>query len=405
MEKQTFKKINPFYLLLTTLIVFRLITILLVNKVPCMDPTYYELGLQIFNGNLIIEPDEKNYASPLGYGFFYFILKEYIFFDFKKTSHFIYLTSSIIAFVGLSKYCSLLFDKKSSFIISLLFIVFPFLSIAPVGYSHTGIFGLSILIWIFFFIEKINKKKNFFDSVVYFVLLFALSQIRFELFFFLIIYIIFNSIINKNLGKLFYIIFLLVIFINYIINQAIILDLEYAQFGGDKRWAYKVWTHTLSFRFLGYYDPIFSFEKSNEIFGNAIKNNYSIISAILNNKTEFIKNILFNVKNIFIYISYPLSIPLFNFPLLGVIFNNNSSLEQKKKIYKIISIVIIYLITPLFFHAEIRYMGASSMFILILLGLSLAKLTNKVTIIFILLNLIVSLIYIFQYSIMNSLCS
>ena len=384
-------------------IFFRFILIFSINKVPCMDPLYFEIGKTIFNGFYLQEPFAKNYASPAGYGYIYFILKNFIFRDYFLTSAFIYIFSSITCFIGLYKYCVLSINKDTAIITLLLFLTTPFLSIAPAGYSHTYLFATSIFIWVIYLIEILNIKKNSIYLTILFFLLFLLSQIRFEVFFLIIFYVLFNSITNKKIYIYYYFFFCLILLINYLIYINIIQQTEFASMSGDKRWVYKIWTHTLSFRFLGYYDPIWSIEKSKEIFGTPIKNNYSIISAIFNNKIEFIKNILFNFKQMIFYISHPLSMPIFNWIFLGYIFAARS--DQLIKVIKFFALFIIFTIPNIIFHTEIRYLAISNLFVIILLGWSLKILNIKLVTYFVLIsNFLISIVYSIQYLNIESLC-
>lgn len=406
------KKSNQYYLIFTIIIFFKIFSVFYVNKIPCMDNfSYYHLGDTLLSGQKV---NIDKVTTP-GYAIIYYLLA--LFLESKIiASNLIFIFSSFLIIFSITKIIMLKENKINDKAIQVLLMLgtIPFLSAQSVGYSHTIYFATSLfLLSIFFFLKENYKLNNKYFLKYKFFLLFSFLAffIRNEFIIYTIFMLIGFLLIDiKNKLKLISLLLVsLIIFI--LIHKFFIyhisLDKEFVGAFNDYRYSYNVWTHTLSFRELGYFDPKYSTMRARELFGDEITLNYSIIKASIQNPLEVIKNFIYNLKMIFIYLPYPSFIPIYIYFFLGI---NLEKITNPKKSYctplffSITSILLLQII----FHAEIRYLipAGALLMIILLKNINLNSLLQKKTyIVILLLNTAISLMYLNQSSKVISFCN
>ena len=129
------KTSSDFIKILLSIIIIRIITILLIGKIPLMDPDYLIAGKQIFSG------DVTQLRLTPAYAIIIYLLDN-ITKDLFVASSMIFIFSSVLISVMVYLICKEIYDKDTAKIALILSIFFPNISVAVSGYSHTVIFAV-----------------------------------------------------------------------------------------------------------------------------------------------------------------------------------------------------------------------------------------------------------------------
>lgn len=128
---------NKFTQLIILSLIVRIITVLLIGKEACMEPSYLYQGQQIFQGNA-----ETLYLSSL-YSILVYLLTS-LFGSLFIASAVIFIVGSTTVSIMLYLICTHLFDKKVAMYALFFAIFLPNLTVAISGFAHSVILGTAL---------------------------------------------------------------------------------------------------------------------------------------------------------------------------------------------------------------------------------------------------------------------
>jgi len=393
---------NKTKLILSFYFLINIITVSIIDKIPCMEPNYLNQGINI----LKIEKTDIN-LSPL-----YSILIASLF---NLTESLLIATSLTFVFFStlmayfVYKFTELNYGKGPGIIALILLFFFPISSVSIIGYSHSVIVSAAFLFGFIYFISnfRISLNNKYLLASFIFALVSVLTRPE-TLFviFLVIIYNLFSLIISKQKLKG----GLLISFMIFGISSGLMLHKELVKSASQEqnnigvftksKYSYMTFIHTYSMRYANAIDDELAIKYSEAHIGTPESNNFSIARAISKNYTQFFSNIVFNIKSTIELFGKPILIPFYFFIFIGGAF---FVFEQSSKSATVLLLLIIGNIVPvLIFHPEPRYLLPSAVAILILCSVGMSALSNKNKVFSIIIISGINIIFYIRYAVIFS---
>jgi hypothetical protein len=411
-------------LLLATLAV-RILTVFIIGKTPCMDPSY------LWQANNIINSPGKVaiYITP-SYGFLLYFLD-----IFTKS---IYLSSSILYIIFsfgdvlISYLISReLFSEKAGKIVIILMLFFPNVTVAVAGYSHTSIVSsFFILLSIYALIRFTQSRSNYLSAAILFSLAIIIgTYIRPES---LVISVALSLLIFLKNGqqRTQKIYFLLLSY--FIITTGVFLhgafikhksSSSYASTFSDAKYTYITYVCVFSDVNQGLkpssgnmhtssgaaYSDSLSLALSAEAFGTPESNHWSILRAIEKNPKVALMHFFFITKQCLFCFAHPLLCPFYIYLMAGIGLFFLLIQKRANTLILLGFLFFLSMVPVLFTHAEIRYLTNCVYPIILLSAWGIAQFESKrlntaVIISVSTANFIIYMIYIINNAHLESLC-
>ncbi len=396
------------FLLLFTLFV-RILCVLIIGKVPCMENDYFLEGKNIIQGIPCVI-----YLSPL-YSTVVFILST-LFESVFYASSFIFVLSSTAASFYIYSICKLWFNERAA-ATSLLFSLFiPNLTVSIAGYSHSVMLGIALELSALFYMLRYfnsNALKDLLLACVFTTLaLFIRPELLIVLLPFYFVLLVHTIILNGikqsykkiMLAAFFFLFIFLSVFTHKLFVRSHNIKKETAGIFTDNTYSYFTFIHTYSLRYFGVIDDQQAILASEPLIGSPKQNNYSIPAAVLKNPAQFISNMLYNCKELLDNLAHPLFMPFYMYFFIGILFM--PTMKPGNLPFFFISLLFILHVIPLIiFHVEIRYMQALSLLIIIVASVGESKLeSRRYRNVAVFCTSIIFLMYLINNMNMSSLC-
>lgn len=398
---------TTFVLMLTLLV--RILCVLLIGKIPCMETDYFSEGRNIIEGIPSVI-----YLSPL-YSIVVYALST-VFDSIFYASACIFVLSSTAASFYMYSICKLWFNERTAYT-SLLFLLFlPNLTVSVAGYSHSVMLGIALELAALFYMScyfNSNSAKCFLLTCVFTI---PAVCIRPELLLVLLpfyVVLLGHSLIGSGIKQSYTKIvlsafFFLFLVVSVLMHKAVVHTLsskkETAGIFTDNTYSYFTFIHTYSLRYSGVIDDQKAILASEPLIGSPQQNNYSIPAVIIKNPVQFISNALFNGKELLDNLAHPLFMPFYMYFFIGILLM--SSMKGSYGPFCFISILFVLHVIPLLiFHVEIRYMQALSLLIIIVAAAGESKLESSLyrkAVVF--CTSIIFIMYLINNMNMSSLC-
>lgn len=374
---------NKFFYLVFLLVVSRLFIIKVIDTVPPMEQSYFNLAQQFFESS-----KRFDFYFSSGYSVLLYAV-DVIFHNWKLSTQVIYVFFSVGIALVFYQFSKTLFDKKTALYSLMITIFLPNLTAAVAGYSHSVVVSLFFLCLSFYFFLLILRKQKIIYSIIFSLFMLAATLIRADnVIYFIIFILIYLVVIIRQHKKRLPILSLFILGIGvilYFIGLKIQYHLiqprsstNYLTLFGNKRYSYETYITTFSLRATGSYDARLDRKLSSVAFGTPEENQYSIMKAVMKNPLEVTKNIIFNLKTLLKDLGHPLFMPCFLYPFVGLGLFSTAWNDTWKKHFFLSSLFIPTLATLLFFHVEIRYMSSMVLPLVIWIALGIQRLPERI---------------------------
>lgn len=395
-------------LILLSLLV-RIITIFLIGKTPCMEPSYLFQGEQIFKGTA-----EILYLSSL-YAIVVYVLT-LLTGSLFTASALIFILGSTLTSVMIYLIAKHFFGEKTGAYALLFAIFLPNLTVAISGFAHSVILGTALDLSAIYFLLKYYENPSYkrllwvcagsvlsiytrpetLIILVPFFMLFGMYQIS-------------NYTENKKIlirNAILYVAFICLFCFahkQFVYHNS--KNKATANVFSDSKYSYLTFIHTYSIRYFDVVDDDKAIKASTPFIGTPEENHYSVFKAVIKNPKQFVSNIFFNMKEMLDFSGHPLFIPVFLYMFIGALFLTLTK-EETVAIRVVLLLLLLHLVPLILFHVSIKYLTQVSSLVLILVAFGASKLNlNKYVLIGVTgLISIVFLMYFINNMVIASLC-
>jgi hypothetical protein len=430
---------NVFYLILFVFFV-RVVTILFIGKIPCMDSIYLQLGTEIFSDTVGTVK-----LSPF-YSVVIFLLTNILGGLFNASAA-VYIFGGMIISVYIYLSAKLIYDETTARIALLISAIFPSITIAVAGYSHSVVLAAAFEIMAVYYFLWFLKSKNFL-YVLFVVPLIILSiMTRPEALIVVVPFILIvcllklyeentgfynedslqetsiatqeSSAASAPIGVMLGMVFReknksILIFLLIIVSSVVCFTLAHKsfvyQFSHDKTYAgvftdkvysYMTFVTTFSMREYGQYGtPQEIMDTSVPFIGTPESNNYSVLTAILRYPARIISNIFFNAKELLDNLAHPLFTPFYFYIFIGLIFSRSNPRSEIRTTSLLALLAFFHIVPLVLFHVEIRYMTAIGIILIFLISRGVFYMENKklASVIILPPSLAIYMVYVYKFS-------
>jgi 4-amino-4-deoxy-L-arabinose transferase-like glycosyltransferase len=397
------------HIILLVIFVVRILCTFLIDKTPCMEPSYYLQGKCIVQDNCDIL-----YLSSL-YSILIYLLSTLFNSSFLASS-IIFIISSTIVSIYLYLISTRLFGEKAAVLCLLFSVFYPNLTVSIAGYSHTVMIGNAFEFAAIYYLLRFFKQNTYVRLFGIFLLVITAIFIRPEMVLvllpFYIALFIYEYTVSGNVSLklilqsvLFYLLIFSSVYMHKIFVHSNSKNKETAGIFSDNQYSYYTFIHTYSLRYKNVIDTDTAITVSEPFIGSPSENRFSISKAIFKNPKQFISNITYNCKELLDYFAHPLFVPFYFYFFIGLLLYRNE--RKDLSAFLLLGILIVLHIIPLIiFHVEIRYLQSISILILLFVGVGASRLEmNKFLLYtFVFLTFVIFTIYLINNRSVGSLC-
>jgi 4-amino-4-deoxy-L-arabinose transferase-like glycosyltransferase len=413
-------------LLFAATLLIRIVTVLYIGKIPCMDPQYYRQAYGLFN----LKGKIDLFITP-SYGILLYIAQSLLKSPFLASAILYILFSfgsSVMSYLLASK----LFNQKTGEVLLVLGLFLPNFTTAVAGYSHTTTVSAFFILTALYILVSFLKGHGspFVYGFLFGLISLAAAFIRPESLAILVVLSLAMFVYKtRTIHKKF--VFLLlswaIIGIGLAGHGAFIknrCNSPYPSTFSDARYSYRTYMATFSdarHKYKYYENSLVlkcdtcaedtvALALSTQAFGSAQANHYSVFSAMLHNPKVTLINDFYNAKKSFDYFAHPLFCPFYIYFFLGMGLFALIREKNRQTLIFILSLFLISFIPIIFARAEIRYMMNCLYPVLFLAaygitGLQTKKEQNMSMLGLSIFNFMFFLIYLVNNHLLSSLCS
>lgn len=369
--------------LLAIIFIVRAITVFTLDFMPPMEAQYIYMAEKLFSSN------EKIYISfAPGYSALLFLFKS-ITGSYKISSFLIFCISSTGFCFVIYKWIKEKYGSLSSTIALWLLLFLPNAAITYAGYSHciaAALFFFTLALYRFWKLWRNETSANHLAFIFSALCAVALRPEMVLVFIFMMacFYLVrltdfFESLKSKLTWRL--LLFPAILFCFLFAHKSFVssrnVNTNTTAFS-DSFYSYRSFISVYCFKQGEIFTDSLSIALSTPHFGTPEKNNNSILTAMLGNPVEVLKNVTYNFTQALKLIPHPLVVPFFLLPFmgLGMFYREKKPLSDFNLL--VLSAGIIPVLVLFLFIVTVKYLSAITIPVIILCAYGISKIDGRV---------------------------